>query len=105
MVSCGVVNVYILQVDKLEVVNKKWVRLKMTPGSQVESVCIVTLSIYLYHQNRLFACAIRLIISYFVVAIFISVDCALFCRTFVVDSFCHLKYMLIVDGSTKMGQI
>jgi len=39
--SYYVLHIARFQIDKLEVVNKKWVRLKFTPGSQVESVCII----------------------------------------------------------------
>jgi len=34
-------------VDKLEVVNKKWVRLKVAPGAQVETVYICVCAIVL----------------------------------------------------------
>ena len=38
-----------LKVDKLEVVNKKWVRLKITPGTQVDTVCLIIIFCCLLH--------------------------------------------------------
>lgn len=34
------------QIDKLEVVNKKWVRLKLIPGTQVDTVKLFQVSYF-----------------------------------------------------------